>query len=129
MDGKARFTNIDEYIATFPEETQKALKEMRAIIKAAAPKATEKISYQMPTFYLNGNLVYFAAWKSHIGFYPVTSGIKAFENELASYEVSKGTIKFPLGKPLPRKLITKMVKFRVEENQNKAEAKTAKKKK
>jgi len=120
---KNSFTTIDEYIALFPAETQKILQEIRAVIKAAAPEATEKISYQMPTFYLKGNLVHFAAWKSHIGFYPTPSGTEAFKQELSKYEVSKGSIKFPIDKPMPLDLIEKIVKLRVTENIQKAEKK------
>lgn len=108
--------SVDEYIAQFPEEIQQKLREMRAVIHAAAPEATEKISYQMPTFYLRGNLVHFAAFKQHIGFYPVPSGIAAFEAELAPYKRSKGAVQFPLDQPLPTELIGRIVKFRVEEN-------------
>jgi uncharacterized protein YdhG (YjbR/CyaY superfamily) len=125
---KAGFGSIDEYIATFPEETQKILQELRATIKAAAPDAEEKISYQMPAFALKGNLVYFAALKNHIGFYPTSSGITAFKDELSKYESSKGAVRFPLDKPLPLKLIKKIVKFRVAENLKNAELKANKKK-
>ncbi len=115
--------SIDEYIAACPKNIQKKLLELRATIRAAAPKAEEKISYQMPAFAQNGILVWFAAFKDHIGFYPKGSGIKAFEKELAGYETSKGTVRFPLDKPLPHRLITKIVKYRIAENM-----KTAKKK-
>lgn len=102
MDGnKVGFTTIDEYIALFPQETQKILQEIRATIQAAAPDAQEKISYQMPAFAENGILVYFAAWKDHIGFYPTSSGTQAFKQELSEYETTKGSIKFPLGNPIP----------------------------
>jgi uncharacterized protein YdhG (YjbR/CyaY superfamily) len=126
---KADFTTIDEYIAMFPEDVQKLLQQMRATIKAAAPDATEKISYQMPTFFLYGNLVHFAAFKSHIGFYPAPRGLEAFKDELSMYKGSKGTVQFPLDKPLPVKLITKIVQFRADENRKKAEEKAKKKKK
>jgi uncharacterized protein YdhG (YjbR/CyaY superfamily) len=125
---KAGFTSIDEYIATFPEETQKILQELRAAIKAAAPGAEEKISYQMPAFALNGILVYFAALKNHIGFYPTSSGTQAFKQDLSKYEGSKGSIKFPIDQPLPLDLISKIVKFRVAENLKKAEMKSGKRK-
>jgi uncharacterized protein YdhG (YjbR/CyaY superfamily) len=121
------FTSIDDYIATFPGEIQKKLEEVRATIKAAAPEAQEKISYQMPTFYLHGNLVHFAAYKNHIGFYPTPSGVQSFKHELSQYETSKGAIQFPLDKPIPLDLITKIVLFRVAENQKRAEVKSAKK--
>jgi uncharacterized protein YdhG (YjbR/CyaY superfamily) len=124
MEGKKTgFTSIDEYIATFPEEIQKILEEIRATIKAAAPDAEEKISYQMPTFALKGNLVHFAAFKNHIGFYPVPTGIEKFKKELSVYEGAKGSVQFPLDKPIPYELISKIVKFRVKENLKKAETK------
>jgi uncharacterized protein YdhG (YjbR/CyaY superfamily) len=129
MEGnKIGFLSIDEYIATFPEEIQKILEELRATIKAATPDAKEKISYQMPTFALKGNLVHFAAWKNHIGFYPTSSGTQAFKNELSIYEGAKGSVKFPIEKPLPLDLISKIVKFRVAENLKNAEIKSRKKK-
>lgn len=119
--------SIDEYIELFPKDIQKKLEELRATIKAAAPDAKEKISYQMPTFDLYGNLVHFAAHKNHIGFYPTPSGIDAFKNELSVYEGAKGSVQFPLDKPLPLKLIRKIVKFRVAENVEKAEIKSSRK--
>jgi uncharacterized protein YdhG (YjbR/CyaY superfamily) len=118
---------IDEYIANCPKEIQKKLKEMRATIKAAAPNATEKISYQIPTFYLKGNLVHFAALKNHIGFYPTPSGVQAFIKETAKYASTKGAIQFPLDEALPLKLVSKIVKFRVKENLKRAELKSKKK--
>jgi len=108
--------SIDDYIANFSQEVQIKLKELRAVIKASAPDAQEKISYQMPTFTLKGNLVHFAAYKKHIGFYPAPSGINAFKSESSGYKSSKGAIKFPIDKPLPLELISKIVKFRVAEN-------------
>jgi uncharacterized protein YdhG (YjbR/CyaY superfamily) len=120
---KIKFSSIDEYIAAFPEEIQKILEELRATIESAAPGAEEKISYQMPTFTLKGNLVHFAAHKKHIGFYPTPSGIQAFEQELSIYDTSKGAIRFPTDKPLPLDLISKIVKFRVNENLKNAEGK------
>ena len=125
---KVGFTSIDEYISTFPEEIQKILEELRATIKAAAPEAEEKISYQMPTFALKGNLVHFAAWKNHIGFYPSSSGTQAFKHELSIYEGAKGSVKFPIDKPLPLDLISKIVKFRVAENLKNAEIRSGKRK-
>jgi uncharacterized protein YdhG (YjbR/CyaY superfamily) len=125
---KTTFKNIDDYIALFPKETQSLLQQIRATIKKAAPEAVEKISYQMPTFFLNGNLVYFAAFKNHIGFYPVPTGIEKFKKELSGYKTSKGAVQFPLDKPLPLELITKIVKFRVAENLKKAKEKASKKK-
>jgi uncharacterized protein YdhG (YjbR/CyaY superfamily) len=114
-NNKTTYETIDEYIAAFPAEKQKKLQELRDAIKAAAPEAAEKISYQMPAFFLNGILVYFAAHKNHIGFYPTGSGIQAFQQELSVYEYSKGTVKFPLDQPLPVDLIGRIVKFRVAE--------------
>ncbi len=112
-------STIDEYIAGFPETTQKILQEMRAVIKAAAPDAKEKISYQMPTFTLGGhNLVHFAAFKNHIGFYPAPSGIEAFQQELAPYKHSKGAVQFPIDQPMPWELIRRIVEYRVAENQS-----------
>lgn len=117
MENKRKqYTSIDEYINNFPIEIQKILYEMRMIIKEAAPEATEKISYQMPTFDLFGNLVHFAAFKHHIGFYPTPSGISAFQDELKEYKNAKGSVQFPIDKPLPKKLIQRIVKYRVEEN-------------
>jgi uncharacterized protein YdhG (YjbR/CyaY superfamily) len=125
MDEKRKsFATVDEYIASFPEEAQAKLRELRATIRAAAPEAEEKISYQMPTFSLKGNLVYFAAWKKHIGFYAIPSANEAFANELSAYTVSKGAVQFPLDRPLPVDLITRMVKFRVAENLARAETKS-----
>ena len=114
---------IDEYIKQFPKDVQVILEKMRAIISKAAPKAEEAMAYGIPTFKLNGNLVHFGGFKSHIGFYPAPSGIEAFKKELAKYEGSKGTIKFPFDKPLPVALITKVVKFRVIKNLEKVKAK------
>lgn len=115
--------NIDEYIAGFPKETQQLLETMRATIKKAAPEAEEAISYAIPTFKLKGNLVHFAAYKNHIGFYPAPRGIEAFKKELAPYEGGKGTVQFPMDQPLPLTLISKIVKFRVKENIELAKAK------
>lgn len=124
---KAGFTSIDEYIAAFPEGVKDLLEEMRAVIKDAAPEAQEKISYQMPTFFLKGNLVHFGAFKNHIGFYPAPNGIAEFEQELSTYQRSKGAVQFPMDKPLPKELITRIVKFRVQENLKKAAAKPTQK--
>ena len=117
---------IDNYIVQFPEETQTLLQQMRETIHAAAPEATEAISYQMPTFKLHGNLVHFAGYKNHIGFYPVPTGIEAFKDELAVYKQGKGSVQFPLDQPLPLHLIGRIVKFRVAENLAKAKKKTKK---
>jgi uncharacterized protein YdhG (YjbR/CyaY superfamily) len=114
-----QYRNIDEYIAGFPDEVRAVLSKLRQVIKEAAPGAQETISYGMPAFKLNGILVYFAAFKSHIGFYPTASGIAAFEKDLSLYDTSKGTVRFPLDKPVPFKLVEKIVKFRVNENLNK----------
>jgi uncharacterized protein YdhG (YjbR/CyaY superfamily) len=116
-------TNIDEYIKDFPEESQKILEQLRVTIKKAAPKAVEVISYSMPAFKQNGVLVYFAAYKNHIGFYPTPSGIEAFKNELSKYKSSKGAVQFPIDKPLPLTLITKIVKFRAAKDMEKINAK------
>lgn len=115
--------SIDNYISCFPAEIQTRLEEIRRIVRKAAPEAVEAIKYEMPTFVLNGNLVHFAAFKNHIGFYPVPSGIEAFKNELSVYKGAKGSVQFPLDKPLPLELITKIVNFRVKENQQKAKTK------
>jgi uncharacterized protein YdhG (YjbR/CyaY superfamily) len=123
---KDGFRSIDEYIASFPEDIQALLEAVRATIKAAAPDAEECISYQMPAFALNGNLVYFAALKHHIGFYPTASGIEAFKDEVSIYENTKGAVKFPLDQPLPLELIGKIVQFRVAENLNKAKGRKKK---
>jgi uncharacterized protein YdhG (YjbR/CyaY superfamily) len=128
MMDNTKLQNTDEYIGRFPQEVQEILQELRQTIKQAAPQAKEKISYQLPTFDLHGNLVHFAAFKNHIGFYPTPSGIEAFKDELSPYESSKGAVKFPIDQPLPLELIGRIVKFRVEENQKKAEAKSKKKK-
>ena len=125
---KRDFSSIDQYIATFSDDIQRILVEMRTAIKSAAPLADEKISYQMPTFYLKGNLVHFAALKNHIGFYPTPSGIEAFKDETSMYKSTKGALQFPIDQPLPFELITKIVKFRVDENLKKADEKTGKKK-
>jgi uncharacterized protein YdhG (YjbR/CyaY superfamily) len=122
------FTSIDEYIAACPEPVRPILAELRAVIKATAPEAEEKISYQMPTFALKGNLVHFAAYKNHIGFYPAPSGIEAFKQQLSAYAGSKGAVQFPIDQPLPLDLIREIVKFRVAENLAKAELKARKKK-
>jgi uncharacterized protein YdhG (YjbR/CyaY superfamily) len=115
--------NIDEYIAGFPKDIQTLLEQVRTTIKEAAPQAEEVISYQMPAFKFNGMLVYFAAYKNHIGFYPTASGIDAFKKELSVYKGAKGSVQFPLDKPLPLELITKIVKFRATENLKKASMK------
>jgi uncharacterized protein YdhG (YjbR/CyaY superfamily) len=118
MASKAKFTTMDAYIASFPKEVQGILERVRETIRKAAPGAVEAISYQIPTFKLNGsNLVHFAAWKEHVGFYATPSGNVAFKKDLARYKVAKGSIQFPLDEPIPYDLVTKIVKFRVKETQ------------
>lgn len=114
-----KFTTIDEYIYGFPDEVQNLLQIVRETIKAAAPEAIEKISWQMPTFYQNGNLIHFAAHKNHIGIYPAPDAIEEFSTELKPYVKSKGSIHFSLDKPIPVDLLAKIVKFRVIENTKK----------
>ena len=116
LSSKQKFQTIDEYIKTFPKDTQKILESVQQAIKNAAPEAEETINYQIPTFKLNGNLVHFAAFKNHIGFYPTPSGQKAFQKELAVYKSGKGSVQFPLDKPIPLSLIKKIVQYRVKEN-------------
>ncbi len=118
---------IDEYIALFPADVQEKLEKVRATIRAAAPKAEETIKYRLATFVLAGNLVHFGAFKQHIGFYPTASGIAQFKDELSAYKFSKGAVQFPLDKPIPLALIRKIVKFRVDENLTRAEAKKKRK--
>src|SRR3990172_12367503 len=121
---KTNYQDIDEYIDIFPEDVQKILETVRLTTRKAAPEAIEAISYQMPTFKLNGkNLVHFAAWKNHIGFYPTPSATKTFNKELSAYAFAKGSVRFPLDKPLPLSLITRIVKFRVKENEDRIEPK------
>jgi len=117
--------NIDSFISGFPADVQAVLQELRALIHREAPGCTEEIKYAIPTFVLNGNLVHFSAYKTHIGFYPGSSGIAHFTSKLQQYKLSKGTVQFPLGQPLPFDLIAEIVRFRVGENL----AKTAKKQK
>lgn len=122
-ENKITFESIDEYISKFAPEVQEILETLRKVIKESAPEAEEKISYQMPTFVLHGNLVHFAAYKNHIGFYPAPGGIEAFKDELSQYKGAKGSVQFPIEKPLPYELIRKIVKFRVAENMKRAEDK------
>ena len=119
-------SNIDEYIAQFPAEVQALLQKVRSTIREAAPDAKETINYQMPTFTLNGNLVHFAAFRDHIGLYPTPSGTETFKQELSPYKTGKGSIQFPLTEPVPFDLITRIVKFRVQESLAAAEAKAYK---
>lgn len=125
---KTAFASIDAYIATFSPELQEKLETIRSVIQESAPEATEKISYQMPTFDLHGNLVHFAAFKNHIGFYPTPNGIDEFEEELAQYPRSKGAVQFPHNRPLPLALISRIVQYRVARNNEKAQTKSPKKK-
>lgn len=120
MDAKkARYTSVDEYIAQCPEEVRPILEKIRATIKKAAPKAEERISYQMPGYFLNGQLVWFSARPHHIGFYPTPAGIDAFQKEFARYRTTKGAAQFPLDEPIPYALITKVVRYRVKANAKK----------
>ncbi len=119
--------NINEYIESFPSDVREILEKIRATIRKAAPEAEEAIKYQIPTFTLKGNLVHFAAYKKHIGFYPGSTGVERFKNELSAYEGAKGSVRFPLDKPIPFDLISKIVKFRVKENLEITEAKRKKK--
>jgi len=123
---KVDYSTIDQYIRTFPKAVQATLEKFRRTIKKAAPDAEEAIRYGIPTFRLNGNLVHFAAFKDHFGFFPGPTGIDVFKKELSAYETSKGTIRFPADKPLPLSLITKIVKYRVKENTAQAGKKTKK---
>ena len=116
---RIRFETIDEYIRTFPSDVKAILQNIRDTVHCAAPEATEAISYNMPAFKLNGNLVYFAAFKHHIGFYPTPSGTETFRKEIAPYKHSKGAVQFPLDQPIPYGLIEKIVAFRVKENAQK----------
>lgn len=116
QEKKAAYETIDQYIKQFPPAVQEKLEKLRRVIKDAAPDSTERISYQMPTFYLQGNLVHFAAFKQHIGFYPAPSGIERFKEELAGYKSSKGAVQFPIDEPLPYELISRIVIFRADEN-------------
>ncbi len=111
-----QFNTMDEYIDTFPEDVRRILNELRQTIQDVAPEAEETINYQMPTFTLNGNLVHFAAFKNHIGFYPTPTGIEAFREELSGYKGAKGSVQFPLDEPLPLPLIRRIVEYRVKEN-------------
>lgn len=121
MNPDSTIQTIDEYIAGFPEDLREILEKVRETIRQVAPEATEKISYQMPTFFLNGNLVHFAAFKKHIGLYPAPSGVAAFQEELAPYVKAKGSIQFPLDRPIPYDLIARITAFRVQENIMKSE--------
>ncbi len=119
-------STIDEYIAAFPGEVQLLLQQIRETIHKAVPEAEEAIKYAIPTFVFHGNLVHFGGYKEHVGFYPAPTGTEAFKKELSPYKTSKGTVQFPLNKPLPLSLITKIVRFRVKENLEKAKKKKSK---
>jgi uncharacterized protein YdhG (YjbR/CyaY superfamily) len=119
MPPTKKFETIDEYISTFPQSVQDILEKMRNVIRESAPDAREAISYGMPTFKLNGNLVHFAAYKNHIGFYPTPSGISAFEDAISEYKHAKGSVQFPLDQPIPYDLVKRIVIFRVKENMGK----------
>jgi uncharacterized protein YdhG (YjbR/CyaY superfamily) len=126
---KAKPQNVDMYISEFPRETQILLETLRTTIRKAAPKADEVISYGMPAYKFKGMLCYFAGYKNHIGLYPMASGISHFKKELKDYQTSKGTVQFPLDKKIPTVLITKIIKFRLKENEGKEKLKKLKKKK
>lgn len=127
MEGKqSPPKDIDDYIGRFPPQIQEILEKIRAVVRETAPEAEEAIAYQMPTFRLNGNLVHFAAFKNHIGFYPTPTGIEAFQPELAAYAGAKGSVQFPLNQPIPYDLIRRIVAYRVEENRSKAVGKRRK---
>ena len=113
---RQQFKTMDEYISSFPDDVQRILNELRQTIKDAAPEAEETINYQIPTFTLNGNLVHFAAFPNHIGFYPTPSGMEAFKEELSGYTRAKGSVQFPIDEPLPLPLIHRIVEYRVKEN-------------
>ena len=116
MVSKSQYRTIDEYIAGFPENVRDILEELRQVIRKAAPQAEEAMRYGIPTFRLNGNLVHFAAFKNHIGFYPTPSAIETFKEELSPYKQAKGSVQFPIDKPIPYDLIQKIVEYRVEES-------------
>lgn len=121
MDGKPKhYQTIDGYIQIFPKEVQERLETIRQLIRRLAPDAKERISYQMPTFVLNGNLIHFAAFKNHIGLYPMPDGIKAFQTDLSKYKNAKGSVQFPLSEPLPIKLIERIVKYRIQRDKERA---------
>ena len=113
---KSEYHNIDEYIALFPDDVRQILTKIRTVIRECAPQATETINYAIPTFQLNGNLVHFAGFQKHIGFYPTPGGIEKFMDELAPYEKAKGSVQFPLDKPIPYDLIRRITEFRVQQN-------------
>ena len=123
MDSRRHFQTIDEYINTFPKEVQDILEKLRQTIQKAAPGATQTINYGIPTFQLHGNLVHFAAFKNHIGFYPTSGAIEAFKKELSGYKGAKGSVQFPINQPLPLELIRTIVKYRVKRNEERKKGK------
>lgn len=123
-----KIDKVEDYIASFPEDIQELLKELREAVRETAPEAMEKISYGMPTFAMDGNIIHFAAFKNHIGLYPGADGVAAFQDELKPYKTSKGTIQFSLDQPLPMNLIKRIVNYKVEENKERTRLKTEKKK-
>ncbi|HLG35727.1 MAG TPA: DUF1801 domain-containing protein [Bacteroidia bacterium] len=124
---QTKFKTVDEYLDTFPKDARELLLQMRIAIRQAAPQAEEVISYNMPAYKFHGVLVYFAGYKKHIGFYPSTSPIRIFKNELAKYKTSKGTIQFPIEDGIPVTLVKKIVKFRIQENLERQKQKAKKK--
>lgn len=128
-ENRVAFRNIDEYIASFPENVQRKLRDLRKAIRESAPEAAEGISYGMPAFKLNGPLVYFAAFKNHIGFYPTGSAVTHFQKELSPYKQGKGSVQFPIEQPVPLDLVKRMVEFRVNENNAKVKKKSSAKSK
>ncbi|WP_276135128.1 iron chaperone [Polluticoccus soli] len=128
METSLKFKTVDEYMRTVPEQALERAEEIRSIIKAAVPQAEEVISYNMPAYKLNSVLVYFAAYKGHIGFYPTASPMVVFKDELTKYKTSKGAIQFPLDKPIPKTLVKNIVKYRIDQDKEKAALKKAKKK-
>ena len=128
-ESKRQFKTMDEYMNAFPEDVRRILNELRQAIKEVAPAAEETINYQIPTFTLNGNLVHFAAFQNHIGFYPTPSGMEAFKNELSGYKRAKGSVQFPIDEPLPLPLIRRIVEYRVKENLERKQKKKSSSKK
>ena len=123
MEKAVKFKSVDEYFSTLPDVTKSLLEQVRGTIKKAAPTATEVISYNMPAFKLHGVLVYYAAYKEHIGFYPTAAPIEVFKEELSSYKWSKGAVQFPINRPIPIDLITRIVKFREQQDLTKVKKK------
>jgi uncharacterized protein YdhG (YjbR/CyaY superfamily) len=126
VEARRAVRTVDDYISGFAPEIQDILQTLRKVVRESAPNADEKISYQMPTFAQHGNLVHFAAFKHHIGFYPTSSGTEAFRDELAGYKGSKGAVQFPLDRPVPYELVGRIVRFRVAENSRRAESRSRK---